>query len=260
VIVAAALCPAAPLLVPGLADALAAEVPQLVAAATRAADYLVAVADRLLVLTVGRRTEAPYPVPSDLGANPFGRAAGAPPAAGALPGDGRPLHDPALWVARALVGPARLIAWQVGPEAPAAGSAGEPTAGSAGEPTAGSAGAPVDRRTPAGFGETFRADPDAIGVLVLADGAICHGADAPAAEDPRALPFDDALHAALGADPAELGRWSRGNADLGAALGATAPAALAVLAELLVGADWTARAEDFGHPFGVGYHVARWQR
>ncbi|MDQ2845521.1 MAG: hypothetical protein M3Y77_04030, partial [Actinomycetota bacterium] len=79
------------------------------------------------------------------------------------------------------------------------------------------------------------------------------------AQDDRAADFERALHLTL-ADPdlRALARWSAANSDLGAALGATAPRVLAVLAELASGGSWVAAADYFGAPFGVGYHVATW--
>lgn len=99
------------------------------------------------------------------------------------------------------------------------------------------------------------------GLLLLADGAICHGPTAPQAQDHMATGFERSLHSAL-ADPdlSRLARWSADNSELGAALGATAPRALAVLAELASGDGWAAAARYFGAPFGVGYHVATWWR
>lgn len=99
------------------------------------------------------------------------------------------------------------------------------------------------------------------GVLVLADGATCHGAGAPSEPDARAGSFEQSLNAVLATgDPARLLGWCRSNRALGRRLGATAPRSLAVLAELAGGRRWAATAHYLGAPFGVGYHVAAWWR
>ncbi len=102
---------------------------------------------------------------------------------------------------------------------------------------------------------------DHTGVLVLADGATCHGAAASSAPDARAESFEQSLNAVLAAgDPARMSGWCRSNRTLGRWLGATAPRSLAVLAALAGGRRWEAAAQYLGAPFGVGYHVAAWWR
>lgn len=214
-IVAAVLCPAAPLLIPGVADAAAAWCAEMVAATRAAADLLRQRADRVLLVTAAPSSGALGAVPADLGAPPFGRG---PARIGRWP--------TASWVARQLVGDVPLAAIGVGADS-------------------------VPLAEVRMTGQT--------GVLVLADGAICHGPAAPAARDDRAPHFELSLHEALAvSDAAALGRWSAANSDLGDELGATAPRALTVLAALTSGQRRAATADYFGAPFGVGYHVATW--
>ncbi len=98
-----------------------------------------------------------------------------------------------------------------------------------------------------------------VALLVIADGAACHGDDAPGRRDDRSTGFDAAVSAALAAgSPAELSAAcadrslacallaSVGPLDVLARLAATGPPAMA---ELLY-AD---------APVGVGYWVASWR-
>ncbi|MGI8417708.1 MAG: hypothetical protein ACR2P2_16195 [Nakamurella sp.] len=214
-IVGAVLCPAAPLLIRGVADGAAARCAELVAAALAAAGELRQRADRVLLVTATPHSSLTVTVPPDLGPPPFGRG---PSRIGGWPNAG--------WVARELVGDVPLSA----------------------------VGIAADDLPLADVRTTGRT-----GVLVLADGAICHGPAAPAAQDERAAGFERSLHRAL-ADPdlQALASWSADNGNLGAELSATAPQALTVLAQLASAKTWLATADYFGAPFGVGYHVATW--
>lgn len=106
-------------------------------------------------------------------------------------------------------------------------------------------------------------DDAPIGVILVADGAACHGPKAPRAEDPRAQDYDDAVCRALAsADPADwvhldpaLGReLAAEGADLwpllAAAAGAVEPGSPA----------WRAQLQWRGAPYGVGWFVATWLR
>ena len=100
------------------------------------------------------------------------------------------------------------------------------------------------------------ADADETGLLVLADGSNRHGPRAPGSEDGRAPGFDRAVAEALANADAEalLALDPRLAEDLGA--GGRAPwQALAGL-----GPGWRAELLYSAAPFGVGYHVAVWER
>lgn len=93
-------------------------------------------------------------------------------------------------------------------------------------------------------------------LVVVADGAACHGPKAPRAEDPRAAPYDDAVAAALEAgDP---GRLEALDPCLGGELGASGAPLWPIVAGLLTGRRWDGQLLWAGHPYGVGYLVASW--
>jgi len=99
--------------------------------------------------------------------------------------------------------------------------------------------------------------PDGVALLVVADGAACHGDDAPGRHDDRSGPFDAVLAHALGnGDPQALLRAC----DPGPAaelLASTKP--LEVLALLTQNAPPTSAELLYaGAPRGVGYLVATW--
>lgn len=95
------------------------------------------------------------------------------------------------------------------------------------------------------------ADPDPVGVLVVADGANTLSPPAPGGFDPDSVPAQEALDTALaGGDVAALAAQS------GAAVGRVAHQVLAGLAEA---GPSSARQLYRGAPYGVGYFVGVWQ-
>ena len=97
-----------------------------------------------------------------------------------------------------------------------------------------------------------------IALLLLADGAACHGPKAPRAEDSRAGAYEDAVNAALAAgDPAALRAL---DPDLGAELSATGPLLWPLLTAAAAGQAWTGEVLHHGAPYGVGWTVALWRR
>lgn len=241
-------------MVDGTADAIAARLPELVAACSSAISALPP-ADEVILLTAGppltgtesaggtRRAPRVFApgtlVPSsplrrsDL---PAGRAVALPGAAetGGHPGSGA---GPSVGT---IVG-ASLLAERSTPTPPT--TAVEVT----GDPAAAAA-LLIGRMS-----STHR-----IGVLVIADGSACHGDAAPGRRDDRAGPFDEALAAALGAgDPVKLGAVVRQRQLAGELQASVDP--LAVLAEITVIAPPTsAQLLYYGAPLGVGYLVASW--
>jgi hypothetical protein len=99
---------------------------------------------------------------------------------------------------------------------------------------------------------------EATALLIVGDGAATHTEKAPGHLDERAGPFDDAVAAALvAADPVALAAldpalatdvWAVGRAPWQVLAGATRDSA------------WTGELLHSSRPFGVGYHVAVWQR
>jgi hypothetical protein len=110
------------------------------------------------------------------------------------------------------------------------------------------------------LGEQLGAQGTAVGLILVADGAACHGPKAPRAQDPRAKAYDDAVWTALATG--EPSRLAQIDADLGDELGATGPQVWPVL----VAAAGVATTEAVGEvvwtgaPYGVGWAVASWRR
>jgi len=102
--------------------------------------------------------------------------------------------------------------------------------------------------------------PDRVTMLVIADGAACHGDNAPGRRDDRSGAFDAAVARALAAgDPAALREACR-DPGLPAQAVMASVGPLALLADLTgaVPPD-TAELLYSGAPFGVGYFVASWR-
>lgn len=96
-------------------------------------------------------------------------------------------------------------------------------------------------------------------LLVLGDGSYRHGQAAPGYADERAGDFDDEIATALAeADPETL---LATDVELAAELGAVGRAPWQVLAGLArQGPGWCGDLLYSAAPFGVGYHVAVWDR
>src|SRR5665647_543717 len=107
------------------------------------------------------------------------------------------------------------------------------------------------------LGEQLRGDGTRIGLLLVADGAACHGPKAPRAEDSRAPAYEDAVCAALASG--QGARLAQIDADLGRELGATLPEVWPVLLAAADG-DWIGELAWRGAPYGVGWAVAAWRR
>jgi hypothetical protein len=107
------------------------------------------------------------------------------------------------------------------------------------------------------LGEELRAEDAIVGLILVADGAACHGPKAPRAEDGRAPVYDDGVCAALASG--QPGRLARIDADLGGELGATGPEVWPVLAGA-AGGDMIGDVVWAGAPYGVGWAVAIWRR
>lgn len=106
-------------------------------------------------------------------------------------------------------------------------------------------------------GEQLRDVDTRVALILVADGATCHGPKAPRAEDSRAPAYHERVCAALASGkPAELARL---DPDLGRELGATGPQLWPVLLAAADGA-WTGEVTWSGWPYGVGWAVAPWRR
>jgi hypothetical protein len=115
----------------------------------------------------------------------------------------------------------------------------------------------------AALGKQLSADGTDVGLILVADGAACHGPKAPRAQDSRAQAYDDEVRAALATgQPGPLARIEEG---LGNELGATGQQVWPLLvaaagAEDRAGAGWTGEVLWAGAPYGVGWTVASWRR
>ncbi len=112
----------------------------------------------------------------------------------------------------------------------------------------------------AALGEQLGADGTGVGLILVADGAACHGPKAPRAQDARAQAYDDGVCAAL--DSGQPSRLAQIDADLGDELGATGSQVWPVLVAAADAADAEGIGEVLwaGAPYGVGWAVASWRR
>ncbi|MFG3056034.1 hypothetical protein ACGFZP_34490 [Kitasatospora sp. NPDC048239] len=230
-LVAAAVCPCPPLLVPEVAAGAAAELEPLRRACDEALAALLAAGPELVVV-VGTGPEAE--VWTEGGAGSFHRYGV--PLVARLPSGGveGPELPPALTVG----------AWLL----ERAGAA-LPT-----HACAVPADAPADRML--GLGQGLAGLADRVGLLVMGDGSACRSVKAPGYLDERAEGFDAALAAALGsADLAALGAL---DVALAAELKVEGRAPWQVLAGAAEGAGLAARLGYQEAPYGVGYLVASW--
>ncbi|MGW6913585.1 class III extradiol dioxygenase subunit B-like domain-containing protein [Kitasatospora sp. NPDC054939] len=230
-LVAAAVCPCPPLLVPEVAAGAAAELEPLRDACADAVAALVAAGPELIVV-VGTGPEAE--VWTEGGAGSF-RRYGVPLAA-RLPG-GRvegPELAPSLTVGAWLLERSGVTV---------------PT-----HACAVPADAPTDRML--GLGQGLAGLADRVALLVMGDGSACRSLKAPGYLDERAEGWDAAVADALGsADTAALAALDPG---LAAELMADGRAPWQVLAGAAEGAGLTARTAYRDAPYGVGYVVASW--
>lgn len=107
----------------------------------------------------------------------------------------------------------------------------------------------------AGLGRQL-AQAEETGLLVLGDGSNRHGPRSPGSEDGRAAGFDESVAKAL--ERADVGALLDLDPGLAEELGAGGRAPWQVLAGL--GPGWRAELLYSEAPFGVGYHVAVWER
>ena len=107
------------------------------------------------------------------------------------------------------------------------------------------------------LGEQLGADGNAVGLILVADGAACHGPKAPRAQDARARGYDDGVCTALASG--QPSRLAEIDGDLGDALGATGAQVWPVLVAA-AGSDGIGEVLWAGAPYGVGWAVASWRR
>ena len=107
------------------------------------------------------------------------------------------------------------------------------------------------------LGESLGKDPAHIALIMVADGATCHGPKAPRAEDSRAPAYEDEVCVALASGKPD--RLAQIDDNLGRELGATLPQVWPVLLAAADG-EWIGELVWRGVPYGVGWAVAAWCR
>ncbi|WP_165985056.1 class III extradiol dioxygenase subunit B-like domain-containing protein [Streptomyces sp. YIM 98790] len=237
-LVAAAVCPCPPLLVPAVAGDAAAELDGARAACREAVAALAAARPALVVVVGPDGTDGPA-------VHPAGTRGG-------FHGYGLPLEvtlgtpDPARpddggRLPLSLTVGAWLLAEAGWTAAPVTGLA----VGPAMEP---------DRC--ADEGRLLAAAAERVALLVMGDGSVCRDRKAPGYLDERAIPFDDAVARALaGADTAALAGLDPA---LAAELGAAGRPAWQVLSGAAGSSRMDARLLWHGAPYGVAYFTALW--
>ncbi|GAA3003606.1 class III extradiol dioxygenase subunit B-like domain-containing protein [Streptomyces fulvorobeus] len=237
-LVAAAVCPCPPLLVPEVAAGAASELDDARTACADALGVLAAARPDLLIV-VGPADDGhagPYPAGSTGSFEGFGVALSV--RLGSPPGD-------TAAAGRALPSSLALGAWLVD-RARWSGAAVE--------------GLAVGERLPADScaltGKELAARADRVALLVMGDGSACRTVKAPGYLDERAADFDTAATRALG--DADLPALSSLDAALAYTLKAAGRAPWQVLAGAADGAGLAGQLLYADAPYGVGYTVAAW--
>ncbi len=106
------------------------------------------------------------------------------------------------------------------------------------------------------LGEHLRDVDTRVALILVADGALCHGPKAPRAEDSRAQAYDDGVCAALASGKPD--RLAELDAEVGQELGASGPQVWPVLSTA-AGSDGVGEVLWRGEPYGVGWAVATWR-
>jgi hypothetical protein len=107
------------------------------------------------------------------------------------------------------------------------------------------------------LGRQLGADGTCVGLILVADGAACHGPKAPRAQDARAEGYDESVCAALASG--QPSRLAEIDADLGDELGASGSQVWPVLVAA-AGGDGIGEVLWAGAPYGVGWAVASWRQ
>ncbi|SCG52308.1 hypothetical protein [Micromonospora halophytica] len=236
-LVAAAVCPHPPLIVPELAGAAAPELDGLRAACDAAvAGLLDSGAHRIVVVGDGPETRS-YGFPFHGSLAPWGAAVEV------FLGSPRPDRPESLPLSLT-IGAWLLRHSPTGPSSVARMHA---------------LAADADPAECAALGGGWRSDVD-WGLLVMGDGSACRGPKAPGYDDPRAEAYDDAVARALADADAEalLGLDPRLSTELKAA--GRAPWQVLAGAARAAGGDWRGELRHYSAPYGVAYFVASWER
>ncbi|MCY0930957.1 hypothetical protein OTB20_33155 [Streptomyces sp. H27-H1] len=232
-LVAAAVCPAPPMLLPELATGAAAELGDARTACSDALSVLTASRPDLLVVVGAADPDHHGPYPQ--GARGTFRGFGA--GADVRLGEGE--EGPRLLPTALAVG-----AWLLG------------RAGWGAAPVEGFGAGPLDTGRCLEAGRELAAREARVALLVMGDGSACRSLKAPGYLDERAAAFDAEAARALGA--ADLPALAALDAGLAAELQAAGRAPWQVLAGAAEGAGLEGRLLYEDAPYGVGYFVAAW--
>lgn len=110
----------------------------------------------------------------------------------------------------------------------------------------------------AGTGADLAGSADRVALLVMGDGSARHSVKAPGYVDPRAASFDQGVAAALAA--VDLDALLALDPALADELLVAGRAPWQVLAGAAAGAAWRSARARWDAPYGVGYHLVTWQQ
>jgi len=96
-------------------------------------------------------------------------------------------------------------------------------------------------------------------LLILGDGSACRGEKAPGYDDPRAVPFDDRVAAALADVDLDALRDVDPEVARELKVGGRAPWQVLAAAVRATGQPWRGELLHYSAPYGVGYFVAVWE-
>lgn len=239
-LIAAAVCPHPPILVPALAGAAAAELDPLRAACDQAIRLLLGTEDAVLIVVGGGNVTRRLPAATAGGLRQFGLDL--------VIGAGEPVLPLSLTIGRWLLDRAGYRHDAPGGADGARGPALAPFAEIASDA------APDECLR---LGARLGGCADRVVLLVMGDGSACLSEAAPGHLDERAVPYDSGIVRAL-AD-ADADRLAALDPGLSASLQVAGRAAWQVLAGA-AGAGCTGELLCSTAPYGVGYHVATWAR
>ncbi|MFY1619985.1 hypothetical protein [Micromonospora sp. WMMD736] len=238
-LVAAAVCPHPPLLVPEVAGAAASELDDLRSACDLAVGRLLATGPDVVVLLGVGPVTGPVRPPATGSLQPWGVDLDVP----LVPGQ----PDRGAVLPLSLTIGAWLLSRHVPLPAASKQQAVQVTADAG----------PVEV---AALAAEIAAAGDRVALLVLGDGSACRGQQAPGYDDQRALPYDEGVATALA--EADLDALRDLDPGVSAQLKVAGRAAWQVLADAAgaSGGGWRGELLHESAPYGVAYFVASWER
>ncbi|MFI6132345.1 hypothetical protein [Micromonospora sp. NPDC051141] len=236
-LVAAAVCPHPPLLVPELAGAAAPELDELRAAADAAVARLLAAAPDAILLVGGGPETVRFNAADSGSLRAFGLD--------------RPVR---LWKISCSGGEVLPLSLTIGAWLLNRSGTGLPRLARSVAHDA----APAECAT---FGASLIADDDPrVALLVLGDGSACRGVTAPGYDDPRAQAYDEVVAAALAGADADALRGLDPVLSAELRVAGRAPWQTLAGAAGAAGGGWRGDLSYHRAPYGVAYFVANWER